>query len=86
MAAASAAPPGLTDAKMSEGPLNSSYDAYVTQAKTPAVPYFDRVYLPNGAWSTMGNNADSIITKQSDVNGAVQQMESTYKSLFAQGK
>lgn len=86
MAAASAAPPGLTDAKMSEGPLNSSYDTYVTQAKTPAVPYFDRVYLPNGAWSTMGNNTDSIITKQSDVNGAVQQMESTYKSLFAQGK
>ena len=55
-------------------------------AKTPAVPYFDRVYLPNGAWSTMGTNSDSIITKQSDVNGAVQQMEATYKSLYGQGK
>ncbi|MGM9471341.1 ABC transporter substrate-binding protein [Pseudarthrobacter sp. YS3] len=86
MAAASAAPPGLADAQMSDGPLNSSYDTYVTQAKTPAVPYFDRVYLPNGAWSTMGTNSDSIITKQSDVNGAVQQMEATYKSLYGQGK
>lgn len=86
MAAASAAPPGLTDAQMTPGPLTPSYDQYVTQAKTPSVPYFDRVYLPNGAWSTMGNNTDSIITKQSDVNGAVQQMESTYKSLSAQNK
>lgn len=86
MAAASAALPGLTDAKATPGPLSASYDEYVTKGKTQAVPYFDRVYLPNGAWSTMGNGTDAVITKQSDVNGAVQQMASTYKSLSGQGK
>jgi raffinose/stachyose/melibiose transport system substrate-binding protein len=86
MAAASASLPGLTDAKATPGPLSSSYDEYVTNGKTPAVPYFDRVYLPNGAWSTMGNGTDAVITKQSDVNSAVQQMASTYKSLYGQGK
>ncbi|WP_422935161.1 ABC transporter substrate-binding protein [Sinomonas sp. P47F7] len=86
MAAASASLPGLTDAKSTPGPLSSSYDEYVTQKKTQTVPYFDRVYLPNGAWSTMGNGTDAVITKQSDVNSAVQQMASTYKSLYGQGK
>jgi raffinose/stachyose/melibiose transport system substrate-binding protein len=86
MAAASASLPGLTDAKATPGPLSSSYDEYATNGKTPAVPYFDRVYLPNGAWSAMGNGTDAVITKQSDVNAAVQQMAGTYKSLYGHGK
>lgn len=86
MAAASAALPGLTDAKATPGPFSASYDEYVTGGKTRTVPYFDRVYLPNGAWSAMGNGTDAVITGQSDVNGATQQMASTYKSLYGQGK
>lgn len=86
MAKAAGSAPGLTNAKMDLGVLQPSYDAQVVKAKSPLVPYFDRVYLPNGSWDTMVNTADAVVTKQSDVGAAVKQMESTFTSLYGQGK
>ncbi len=78
--------PGLTDAASDLGPLQGSYDAWVTQAGTPLVPYFDRVHLPNGMWNTLVTTTDSVITGQSDVTKAVSQVEQDFTSLHGQGK
>lgn len=86
MAAASDTPPGLTNADMDLGPLQESYDAFVTQTKTPVVPYFDRVYLPNGMWSTMVTTTDAVITGQAKAESATAEMQTTFDSLFSQGK
>ena len=51
----------------------------------PLVPYFDRVYLPNGMWNTMVTTTDSVITGQTSGEKAVQQMGSDFSSLAAQG-
>ncbi|RII92708.1 ABC transporter substrate-binding protein [Clavibacter californiensis] len=86
LAAAGGSAPGLTDAASDLGPLQGSYDAWVTQAKTPLVPYFDRVHLPNGMWNTLVTTTDSVITGQSDVTKAVAQVEQDFTSLHGQGK
>jgi raffinose/stachyose/melibiose transport system substrate-binding protein len=78
--------PGLTDATSDMGALQPSYDQWMTQNKTALVPYFDRVYLPNGMWNTMVTTTDSVITKQSSVEGAVGQVQNDFKSLYGQGK
>ena len=76
--------PGLTNATAALGALQPSFDAYVASGDYPLVPYFDRVYLPNGMWNTMVTTTDSVITGQSDVAGAVRQMGSDFASLWAQ--
>ncbi len=86
LAAAGGSAPGLTDAASDLGPLQGSYDAWVTQAGTPLVPYFDRVHLPNGMWNTLVTTTDSVITGQSDVTKAVSQVEQDFTSLHGQGK
>jgi raffinose/stachyose/melibiose transport system substrate-binding protein len=78
--------PGLTNATPNMGALQASYDQWMTQAKTTLVPYFDRVYLPNGMWNTVVTTTDSVITKQSSVDAALGQVESDFKSLYGQGK
>ncbi|MCX7522565.1 ABC transporter substrate-binding protein [Microbacterium sp. STN6] len=86
MSAATASAPGLTNAKETKGILSSSFATYVTEKSTPSVPYFDRVYLPDGAWVPLGNAIDSVITGQSSVDAATQMMQQTYESLSAQAK
>lgn len=86
LAAAAGSAPGLTNAKTNLGPLQSSYNTWVEKAKAPLVPYFDRVYLPNGSWDTMVTTTDAIVTKQASVGAATQQMASTFKSLYGQNK
>ncbi|WP_022885580.1 ABC transporter substrate-binding protein [Glaciibacter superstes] len=78
--------PGMTNATADLGPLQESFDTYVGSGEYPLMPYFDRVYLPNGMWNTMVTTADSVITGQSDVDQAVGQMASDFKSLAAQDK
>jgi raffinose/stachyose/melibiose transport system substrate-binding protein len=84
LAAAGGSAPGLTDATSDLGPVQSSYDTWVTEAQTPHVPYFDRVYLPNGMWNTLVTTTDSVITGQADVASAVGQVEQDFTSLYGQ--
>lgn len=84
LAAAGGSAPGLTDATSDLGPLQASYDTWVTDAQTQLVPYFDRVYLPNGMWNTLVTTTDSVITGQADVDAAVSQVEQDFSSLYGQ--
>jgi raffinose/stachyose/melibiose transport system substrate-binding protein len=78
--------PGLTNATADLGALQESFDRYVVSGEHPLMPYFDRVYLPNGMWNTMVTTTDSVITGQADVEKAVSQLASDFKSLSAQAK
>ncbi len=51
-------PPGLTDAQADLGDLNTYFQKY---SSTPVLPYFDRVYLPNGMWDVMCKNAQNLL-------------------------
>lgn len=73
--------PGLTDATSDLGVLTESYQAFVEPGEIPLMPYFDRVYLPNGIWDTMVTTTDGVITGQMSTAEAVQQMKSSYDSL-----
>ena len=74
--------PGLTDATSDLGPLSESYEQFVAAGEYRLEPYFDRVYLPNGMWDTMVTTTDSIITGQSDVDAAVEQVEAQFTTLY----
>lgn len=76
--------PGLTNATSDLGGLQSSYDQFVASGDYPLMPYFDRVYLPNGMWDTMVSTTDSVITGQGTVDQAVDQMATDFASLFEQ--
>jgi raffinose/stachyose/melibiose transport system substrate-binding protein len=86
LAASAGSAPGLTNAKAELGVLQASYDTFVVQEKSPLVPYFDRVYLPNGSWDTMVTSTDAVVTGQSNADAATQQVASTFKTLYGQGK
>ena len=79
--------PGLTNVKADLGVLQSSYDSVVEPGAFPLVPYFDRVYLPNGMWNTMVTTTDSVITGGSgSVKPAVSTMAKDFDRLFGQNK
>jgi raffinose/stachyose/melibiose transport system substrate-binding protein len=85
LATAAGSIPGLTNVKPNLGSLQSSYDAVVKPGKYPLVPYFDRVYLPNGEWNTMVTTADSVVTGgPSKVAAGVATMGNDFKTLSAQ--
>ncbi|MDQ1577267.1 MAG: raffinose/stachyose/melibiose transport system substrate-binding protein [Microbacteriaceae bacterium] len=86
LAASAGSAPGLTNAKAELGVLQSSYDTFVLKEKSPLVPYFDRVYLPNGSWDTMVTSTDAVVTNQSTSAAATQQVASTFQTLYGQGK
>ncbi|WP_160295413.1 ABC transporter substrate-binding protein [Demequina aurantiaca] len=86
LAAASSSPPGLTTGTMDLGPIQPSFDEWVTEANTPVVPYFDRVYLPNGSWDAMQVTTDSVITEQASTADATEQMKTTFDNLYGQTK
>ncbi|GAA4686153.1 ABC transporter substrate-binding protein [Frondihabitans cladoniiphilus] len=83
-AAGSAA--GLTTSTSDLGALQTSYDQFVVKDKTRLVPYFDRVYLPNGMWNTLVTTTDSVITGQAQPAEAVNQVGTDFKSLYGQNK
>ncbi|REJ04087.1 extracellular solute-binding protein [Microbacterium bovistercoris] len=73
--------PGLTDATSDLGVLTESYETFVKPGDYPLMPYFDRVYLPNGIWDTMVTTTDGVITGQMSPEDATKQMKSSYDSL-----
>jgi len=84
LAEAAGSAPGLIGVDVDFGVLAPSYEKYVTSGTTPIAPYFDRVYLPNGAWDTLVAVTDSIVTSQSSVEAATAQMARQYDTLYGQ--
>lgn len=75
---------GLTNVSVDLGTLQSSYDKWVKPNELPTKPFFDRVYLPNGMWSTMVSSTDAIITQQTSSSDATKQMVDQFKTLYGQ--
>lgn len=76
--------PVFDDVEMNIGQLSDSYDYWVTEQETVTVPVFDRVYLPNGMWSTLTTTTDGLITGQSSPKDAAKQMKTSFDSLYGQ--
>jgi raffinose/stachyose/melibiose transport system substrate-binding protein len=70
------------DVKSSLGVMQSSYDYWVTRRHTRIIPIFDRVYLPNGMWSTLTTTADGLISGQITAPQAVSQISTSFVSLY----
>lgn len=75
---------GLTNVSVDLGTLQSSYDKWVAPAELPTKPFFDRVYLPNGMWSTMVSSTDAVISQQATPADGTKQMADQFKTLFGQ--
>ena len=58
VAQADGLPPGLSDVKADLGDLAPFFQKY---SSTPVLPYFDRVYLPNGMWDVMCKNGQNLL-------------------------
>ncbi|HEY5222927.1 MAG TPA: ABC transporter substrate-binding protein [Microbacteriaceae bacterium] len=87
LAKAAGSIPGLTNVKPDLGVLQTSYDTVVKPHTFPLVPYFDRVYLPNGMWNTMVTTADSVVTGgQANVDSGVATMSKDFTRLYGQAK
>ena len=57
---------------------------YATYADTAIYPFFDRVYLPNGMWSTMKTIGSALIGEEMTVEESVQTMQADYETLREQ--
>lgn len=87
LAKAAGSIPGLTNVTPDLGALKSSYDSVIVPKKFPLVPYFDRVYLPNGMWNTMVTTTDSVITGgQANVSGSVTTVSKDFSRLYKQAQ
>jgi len=86
LAKAAGAAPGLLNVPMDLGPLQASYDTWVTQAKLPLQPYFDRVWLPNGMWNTLVTTTDSVITGQATPAAATEQVAQSFAGLYGKAE
>lgn len=63
------------------GIVAEDYDKY---AAVPIYPFFDRVYLPNGMWSTMKTIGSGLIGGDMTVEESIQVMKNDYETLRAQ--
>lgn len=75
---------GLTNVEVDLGTIQSSYDKWVKPGELPTKPFFDRVYLPSGMWSTMVSSTDAVISRQSTPADATKQMSDQFATLFGQ--
>lgn len=64
--------------------LGSVAEDYATYADTAIYPFFDRVYLPNGMWSTMKTIGSALIGEEMTVEESVQTMQADYETLREQ--
>lgn len=86
IAAAAGTLPGLTDADPQLGHLADSYEEFVEPGAFPLVPYFDRIYLPNGMWNTVVSTTDAVITGQSAPAAALTQIEGDFTTMGGKGE
>lgn len=70
---------GLTTATADLGKLTPSVEA---AAKYGSVPYFDRVYMPGGAWDAIVATTEMVVTGQKPVSDAMSQIQSEFETLY----
>lgn len=75
---------GLTNIEVDLGSIQPSFDKYVGPGDIPTMPFFDRVYLPNGMWDTIITTTDGVINGQMTSQEAAQQMADQYETLYSQ--
>lgn len=63
------------------GPVAEDYAKY---ADVPIYPFLDRVYLPNGMWSTMRTIGSALIGGEMSVEESIRTMETDYQTLRSQ--
>jgi raffinose/stachyose/melibiose transport system substrate-binding protein len=72
---------GLTTVNVDLGGLTESFE-WTKTAKT--VPYFDRVYMPNGAWDAIVSTAEGVLTEQMTIEESLAKIEEDFNALYAQ--
>lgn len=84
LAAACGMPAGLEGVESETGILQPYYEKYMS-ADILTIPYFDRVYLPNGLYDVMCTTGTSILAGEKDaVEASVQSMKQAYEEKLAQ--
>jgi raffinose/stachyose/melibiose transport system substrate-binding protein len=78
LASASGQMSGLTNATSDLGSLQASVDKASAYA---GVPYFDRVFMPSGAWDAIVSTTEMVVTQQQTVDVALAQIAADYQEL-----
>ena len=72
---------GLTTVNVDLGGLTDSFE--LTKS-TATVPYFDRVYMPNGAWDAIVSTTEGVLTSQMSIEESLAKIEADFDGLYAQ--
>jgi raffinose/stachyose/melibiose transport system substrate-binding protein len=72
---------GLTTVTVDLGGLSESFELTKT---TPSVPYFDRVYMPNGSWDSIVATTEGVLTGQMTYEESIAKITEDFNSLYAQ--
>lgn len=73
-------PPGFSSVSIDAGELTSFYEQY---KDTRVLPFFDRVYLPNGMWDVLCKNGQDILAGGIDARGYSDNMKKEFERLRA---
>lgn len=66
------------------GQVADTYNYWIDEQKTQTVPYFDRIHLPNGMYTTLSKSTDGLITGQLTPQAAADQVKTSFDSLYGQ--
>ena len=72
---------GLTTVNVDLGGLTDSFE--LTKS-TATVPYFDRVFMPNGSWDSIVATAEGVLTEQMSIEESLSKIEEDFNALYAQ--
>lgn len=81
LATSTGSAPGLTYGEVDLGGLASSFEWTNT---TPTFPYFDRVYMPNGAWNSIVATTEGVLTGQMTIEESLEKIQADFDALYAQ--
>ncbi|WP_239614785.1 ABC transporter substrate-binding protein [Cohnella mopanensis] len=73
-------PPGLKGVNIDAGDLTDDFEQY---KDLRVIPYFDRVYLPNGMWDVMCKNGQDLLAGGIKVSEFSENMKQEYERLRA---
>ncbi len=76
-------PAGLSTVNVDLKQLTASFER---STKFAGQPYFDRVFMPNGAWDAIVATTEGVVLKQMSIDEAVAKMKSEYEKLYNQQK
>ena len=81
LAEATGSAAGLTTVNVDLGGLTDSFEWTKT---TATVPYFDRVFMPNGSWDSIVSTAEGVLTNQMTIEESLSKIEEDFNALYAQ--